>query len=685
MDTNEDGVQDPNEPGVGGVTVTLWTAQADGTPIMAIATDTTATNGTYEFTGLSRTQNYVVQFPAVTGQPFTSQNAGGSDFLDSDVDTTTGISDVVLLGGQRVNRSIDAGVLPEEAPEPPAPVLDGIIGNRLFVDSNEDGLQTPNEPGVVGATVNLWTADAAGTPIAQVGTTTTAASGIYEFTGLSRTTTYVVQFVDPTGEGFTTANVGTNDFIDSDADANGISDPVTLGTQRVNRSIDAGVLPEEAPEPPAPVDPMDGIFGNRYFVDTNENGLQDPNEPGVVGATVNLWTADAAGNPIAQVGTTTTAASGLYEFTGLSRSTTYVVQFVDPTGDGFTTANVGSNDFIDSDVDANGISDPVTLGTQRVNRSIDAGAQPADSPEPPAPVNDGVTGNRFFVDTDGNGAQDPNEPGVVGATVNLWTADAAGNPIAQVGTTTTGASGLYTFTGLSRTTTYVVQFVAPNGEAFTVANAAMDNIDSDADANGISDPFVLGTSMVNNTIDAGLAPAVGELTYEYTATCIDGRGAFIVTVQNGSAAAAALTLSVTGQATKSAIIAAGANGFLSVTGRPDGTYTVVSTLDGATIVNAVEIVDCAVDPVFKVIADAMPVCVGTDGRVVTDVMNMGNVDIDYEIIISGAVGHPPIDGSLVPGQMTTQTRSGRPDGTYTVTVVANGQVVSTQSITVACD
>ena len=160
---------------------------------------------------------------------------------------------------------------------------------------------------------------------------------------------YVVQFVVP-GRTFTGANLGGNDQLDSDADAAGISDPFVLGSAITNRTIDAGVdpvaeptpvpTPEPTPEPtpvptvaptpePTPA-PGTGIVGNRLWEDTNGNGVQDANEPGINGATVNLWTADAAGNPIAQVDSTTTAGSGQYEFTGVDRSQVYVVQFVVP-------------------------------------------------------------------------------------------------------------------------------------------------------------------------------------------------------------------------------------------------------------------------------------------------------------------------------------------------------------------
>ncbi|MBK9462535.1 MAG: carboxypeptidase regulatory-like domain-containing protein [Sphingobacteriales bacterium] len=47
MDTNGDGIQDAGEPGVSGVTVTLYDANGD-----VLATTTTDASGAYSFTNL---------------------------------------------------------------------------------------------------------------------------------------------------------------------------------------------------------------------------------------------------------------------------------------------------------------------------------------------------------------------------------------------------------------------------------------------------------------------------------------------------------------------------------------------------------------------------------------------------------------------------------------------------------
>jgi hypothetical protein len=72
-DTNHNGIQDTDEPGIGGVTVTL----SDGT------STTTNSDGSYVIFGIQDGPNTItVQIP--TGYTASPQNAGGDDTIDSD-------------------------------------------------------------------------------------------------------------------------------------------------------------------------------------------------------------------------------------------------------------------------------------------------------------------------------------------------------------------------------------------------------------------------------------------------------------------------------------------------------------------------------------------------------------------------------------------------------------------------
>ncbi len=110
------------------------------------------------------------------------------------------------------------------------------LGDRVWYDSNNNGVQDGGEPNMANVTVNLYKATDTATVFA---TTQTNASGIYAFTNLEPGS-YVVGFVAPTGLAFVTANVG-DDAADSDAGANGQTAALTLTAGQVNNTVDAGL------------------------------------------------------------------------------------------------------------------------------------------------------------------------------------------------------------------------------------------------------------------------------------------------------------------------------------------------------------------------------------------------------------------------------------------------------------
>jgi hypothetical protein len=96
----------------------------------------------------------------------------------------------------------------------PAPIE---IGNRVWVDLDNDGLQDANEVGLANITIDLYKAGV------LVTSTVTDAFGNYKFTNLLPNTAYeirvVIAQVNVNGRPLGTANAGSNanDFIDSDA------------------------------------------------------------------------------------------------------------------------------------------------------------------------------------------------------------------------------------------------------------------------------------------------------------------------------------------------------------------------------------------------------------------------------------------------------------------------------------
>ena len=111
-------------------------------------------------------------------------------------------------------------------------------------------------------------------------------------------------------------------------------------------------------------------IGDRVWLDTNGNGVQDAGEPGKSGVTVQLYTCN--GNGLGTlVGTTTTDIDGFYHFRVLPGD--YIVNVLPPPGYTFTTSNVGSDDAVDSDVDVTGKMACTTLVGGEVDNTWDAG------------------------------------------------------------------------------------------------------------------------------------------------------------------------------------------------------------------------------------------------------------------------------------------------------------------------
>lgn len=139
-------------------------------------------------------------------------------------------------------------VLHGEWPTPEVPVKGGceprsgpfvqeatLIGNRVWIDSDADGIQDPGEGGVAGLCINLR--DAAGQIVSQ---TTSDTNGYYGFD--AQPGHYTVEFVRPEHLRLVQPNAG-DDTVDSDADPT--SGSVQIDVRADDRSIDAGLVPAD--------------------------------------------------------------------------------------------------------------------------------------------------------------------------------------------------------------------------------------------------------------------------------------------------------------------------------------------------------------------------------------------------------------------------------------------------------
>ncbi|MFD9702102.1 SdrD B-like domain-containing protein [Lentzea sp. NPDC059081] len=453
-DTNGNGVQDPGEPGLPGVTVKL----SNG------ATTTTDADGKYLFGGLDD-GTYSVCFTLPAGYAFSPKDAGGDDAKDSDADGASGCTATTTVGpGKRQDLTLDAGMVPPS----------NRIGDYVWADTNRNGVQDAGEPAIAGVTVNL----------SNGATTTTDANGKYLFDKLpdgTYTVCFDVANLPAQYQGYlpTRQTAGGDPAKDSNIGQDGCSAPTTLGpAKREDLTIDAGLRPPNR-------------LGDFVWADSNKNGLQDAGEPGVPGVTVKL----------SNGATTTTDANGKYEFNGLPDGT-YTVCF-DLTSlsgqyaDFVATGADQGDDTKDSDADpATGCAPPTTLNVDKPeDLTIDLGIA--------APAN--RIGDFVWIDTNKNGLQDAGEPGVPGVTVKL----------SNGATTTTDANGKYLFEGMPDGT-YTVCFdlsTLPSDYRTTKANAGDDAKDSDADSfTGCTFPVAVGPGKRQDLdVDMGLAAPPNRL------------------------------------------------------------------------------------------------------------------------------------------------------------------------------
>jgi choice-of-anchor A domain-containing protein/uncharacterized repeat protein (TIGR01451 family) len=339
------------------------------------------------------------------------------------------------------------------------------IGDKVWKDLNENGIQDNGEPGVEGVTVKLY--DCNNTFIKQ---TQTNSSGNYLFDDLTPGD-YYVQFVLPNGFSFTTKDAGNNDAVDSDADVtNGKTICTTLEPAENDLSWDAGLVEKKA------------TLGDRVWMDLNKNGIQDNGEPGVEGVTVKLF--DCNDNFLSQMNTNNL---GEYLFTNLTPGD-YYVQFVLPAGYKFSPKDQGNDDTVDSDADVTtGKTICTSLEAEETDLSWDAGIIQLKS----------AIGDKVFNDLDKDGIQDNNEPGVPGVVVKLYDCD--DNFITQMNT---NSNGEYLFDNLTPGD-YYVEFTLPSGFGFSPKDQGNDDAkDSDADVT------------TGKTICTTLAPEETDLTWD---------------------------------------------------------------------------------------------------------------------------------------------------------------------------
>jgi hypothetical protein len=495
-DTNGNGVQDMGEPGVAGVTVTLTSSGTDGIPGNTdddVRTTVSAADGSYTFTAVNP-GTYTISVPPVVvvsghGYSIAPRNSGTDTYADSDVDVTTGRSSAVTIFAGLNATDLDIGLVPGSAS----------IGDRVWIDSNGNGLQNAGEPGLVGINVALQTRGSDNVfdtaDDITLGSVTTTAAGSYAFTTLPPGRYRVVMSTTSSSLVVTPRAVGTDRTIDSDIDVTTLSSsPIDLVAGQSLNDIDAGFF-------------VGGSLGDRVWSDRNGNGIQDLGEPGVAGVPVTIRGAgpnNTFGDADDTTETVSTLATGSWTVAGL-RPDRYIVSIptivIDTLRSYHLTAQAqGSDRTLDSDVDpTTGLTAPIVVNSGDVLTAFDMGLL-----EDP-----GSIGDRVWNDLDGNGLQDVGEPSLANVNVSLlWSGidGIFGNTDDATLSTASDTTGLYTFPNLTDGT-YQLRVVPPAAFALTAASRGTDRtIDSDVNvATGLSSTITIAPgTRTTASVDVGL-------------------------------------------------------------------------------------------------------------------------------------------------------------------------------------
>lgn len=452
-DYDEDGIQDPGEVGIPGITVYL----EDGVCTVAVNCPSVMTqaDGSYLFSDIQFSGSQITggrEFFVTVDQSDPELIAFCSpqtvvDYTTSDCATNNPILTSVsstpftLFPGDIIG-DVDFGFDPDSG----ATGVNNTLSDRIWYDSNADGDQDAGEPGIAGVTVNLL--DDNGDVIA---TAITDSNGDFTFTGISDETdtadfTYAISdnmgVLNALTE--TTSTDGDQALTDMSGNianttpgANG-GNPVLTGAGTGSPSF--GYVQAQS------------IRGTVYS-DGNNSGDLEETDAGLGGVTVELQ--DGVCTTGVDCPTTTTNPDGSYVFTNVAAGTYDVV--VNPNGGGTGVPPVGSpNEDPDGGADNEA---SVTVPSGGSVTDVDFGYVDDTLPD--------ISGTVFLdVDTDGTYEPDGNdgvngnaddETGVPGVTLELR--DNNGNVVA---TTVTDSNGDYIFEdvpivdGDTNTTDYVV-------------------------------------------------------------------------------------------------------------------------------------------------------------------------------------------------------------------------------------
>jgi hypothetical protein len=331
-----------------------------------------------------------------------------------------------------------------------------------FEDINANGRRDSGEPGLAGWEIHLFGEG-------EHRHATTGSNGSYSFTGLPPGTYTVCETLKP---GWLQSVPESGPDCNGHSGASGRGFLVTLGFGEHETGNDFGNF-------------RPASKSGTKFHDLDADGVKDLGEPGLAGWEIHMFGSTAVGAFDLH---TTTDATGAYKFEGLRPGTYTVCETVVA---GWTQSSPSSG--VDCSGHGGGFGYQVTLASGQNETGNDFGN-----------FLGGETSGLKFSDLDGDGIQDPGEPGLAGWEIHLFGLDSTGQFVHLH--TTTDSSGNYRFPALRPGTYTICETIPANWKQTFPAGGA----DCSAHGGGFGHVVTLasGQSIVGNTLGNVVTPAV---------------------------------------------------------------------------------------------------------------------------------------------------------------------------------
>ena len=207
-DINENDIRESTENGINGLVVNLWRQNMDGsysiqsTEYTGHKPGSPSDDGYYKFCAPPGTYYVEVVLPPYGLVPVVA-NVGFNDNTDSDINNSNGpgTSSAFTLQSNQSKCDLGAGYYPMAQ-----------IGDRVWYDRNQNGLQDDGEEGIKNVKVRAFNLFGD-----EIGDNTTDSDGHYNIDYLMKDD-YYLQFEAPAGYSITQSDVGSDDQVDSDVD-----------------------------------------------------------------------------------------------------------------------------------------------------------------------------------------------------------------------------------------------------------------------------------------------------------------------------------------------------------------------------------------------------------------------------------------------------------------------------------